>query len=152
MPRVHRHLIALAFLFIAALALSPAAQAADYVSIKGHAVNVRAQPSTRSSVEWELDNGYPLRVRQRKGQWLQVADHEATLGWVYAPLTRRTPHRIVTAARARLRAGPGTRHRILATLQGHEILRTLSTRGDWVQVQRQGGDRGWVARRLTWGW
>jgi len=150
--RLHRHLAQLAFLFIAALALPLAAQAAEYVSIRGNAIHVRAQPGTHSPIRWELDDGYPLRVLRKKGRWLKVADHEATLGWVYAPLTRRTPHRIVTVPTARLRAGPGTGHRILATMQHNEILRTLATRGKWAQVQREDGQRGWVARRLTWGW
>lgn len=153
--RVHRFLSVLLHLFLALMlgAATPlAAQAAEFVSIKGNAVNVRAQPSTRAPVQWELDQGYPLRVQQKKGRWLKVADFEATLGWVYAPLTEHTPHRIVTASRARLRAGPGTGQRILATLAGNEIVRTLTTRGGWVQVQRSNGQRGWVAKRLTWGW
>lgn len=152
MSRLHRHLAHLVFLFVAALALPLAAQAAGYVSIHGSAIHVRAQPGTHAPIQWELDDGYPLRVLHKKGRWLQVADYEATLGWVYAPLTRSTPHRIVTAPSARLRAGPGTGHRILATMQRNEIVRTLATRGGWVQVRRSGGQRGWVAARLTWGW
>lgn len=137
---------------VAALALPLAAQAADYVSVKGANVNVREQPSTRAPIQWELDRGYPLRVTQKKGQWLKVADYEATLGWIYAPLTSTSAHRIVTARSAHLRAGPGTGHRVLATMQRNEIVRTLATRGGWAQVQRHGGLRGWVASRLTWGW
>lgn len=152
MSRLLRHLVSLALLFIAALALPLAAQAAEYVSIHGNAVNVRAQPGTHAPIQWELDNGYPLRVLAKKGRWLKVADHEATLGWVYAPLTRHAPHRIITAPSARLRAGPATGQRILATMQRNEIVRTLTTRGGWVRVQRAGGQRGWVATRLTWGW
>ncbi len=128
------------------------AHAASYVSVKGATVNVRAQPTTRAAVQWQLDRGYPLRVLQKKGQWLQVADYEATLGWLFAPLTNTTPHRIVTAPKARLRAGPGTSHRILTTLQQGEILRTLETRNGWVLVRLANGTQGWMARSLTWGW
>lgn len=137
----------------AALALPVAVHAADYASVRGATVNVREQPGTSAPVLWKLDRGYPLKIKQKKGQWLKVADFEATLGWIYAPLTSTTPHRIVTAPRARLRAGPGTRHRILGTLAQNEILRTLATRGGWVQVRRgANGQKGWVAKRLTWGW
>lgn len=128
------------------------AHAARYVSVKGAIVNVRAQPTTQAAVQWQLDRGYPLRVLQKKGQWLQVADYEATLGWVFAPLTNTTPHRIVTAPKARLRAGPGTKHRTLTTLQQGEILRTLTTRNGWVLVRLADGAQGWMARSLTWGW
>ncbi len=138
---------------VATLCLLPIqAHAASYVSVKGATVNVRAQPSTRAAVQWQLDRGYPLRVLQKKGKWLQVADYEATLGWLFAPLTSTTPHRIVTAPKARLRAGPGTRHRILTTLQQGEILRTLETRKGWALVRIASGTQGWIARSLTWGW
>ncbi|MEB2347521.1 MAG: SH3 domain-containing protein [Comamonadaceae bacterium] len=152
MSRIFRFLAPAAVLLVAALILPLAAHAAGYVSVRGSTIHVRAQPGTHAPIRWELDRGYPLRVRQKRGQWLQVADREATLGWVYAPLTGKAPHRIVTAPRARLRAGPGTGQRILATLQRNEILRTLATRGAWAQVQRASGQRGWVATRLTWGW
>ena len=33
-----------------------------------------------------------------------------------------------------------------------EVLRTLERRSQWVKVQQDGGPRGWVARRLLWGW
>lgn len=151
--RLYRHITRLILFVATSMALPMAALAANYVSVQGSTVNVRAQPGTKAPVQWELDRGYPLRVTQKKGQWLQVADYEATLGWVYAPLTNKTPHRIVTAPSARLRAGPGTRHRILGTLEQNEILRTLQTRGAWVRVQRSAdGRKGWVAKRLTWGW
>lgn len=129
-----------------------AAHAQQYVSIKGSSVNVRETPSTRSATLWELSNGYPLRVTQRKGQWLKVRDHEEPLGWVYAPLTAKTPHMVVTARTANLRAGPGQRHKVVGKLEQHEVVRTLKKQGTWAHVQREGGQKGWVARSLAWGW
>lgn len=144
---------AAAALALAAPLLAPAtAGAREFVSIKSNAVNVRAQPTTRSDTRWELGRGYPLQVEQRRGQWLKVRDFEESLGWVFAPLTSKTPHRVVTAPSARLRAGPGTQHKIVGTLQQHEVVRSLGQSGAWAKVQRDGGQKGWVARRLTWGW
>jgi hypothetical protein len=31
-------------------------------------------------------------------------------------------------------------------------VRTLGNKGTWAQVQRKDGQRGWVAKNLTWGW
>lgn len=129
-----------------------AAHAQQYVSIKGSSVNVRETPSTRSDTLWELSNGYPLRVTQRKGKWLKVRDYEESLGWVYAPLTAKAPHMVVTARTANLRAGPGQRHKVVGKLQQHEVVRTLKKSGTWAHVQREGGQKGWVARSLAWGW
>lgn len=144
---------ALAAATLALPLLMPAGvQARDFVSIKGNAVNVREKPSTRSATLWELGRGYPLQVQQRKGRWLQVRDFEEPLGWVYAPLTSKTPHRVVTARVANLRAGPGQQHKTVGKLQQHEVVRSLGQSGSWARVQREDGQKGWVARRLTWGW
>jgi len=154
LPLPHRILSkALAAAALALLLLMPAGvQAREFVSIKGNAVNVREKPSTRSATLWELGRGYPLQVQQRKGRWLQVRDFEEPLGWVYAPLTSKTPHRVVTARVANLRAGPGQQHKTVGKLQQHEVVRSLGQSGSWARVQREDGQKGWVARRLTWGW
>jgi SH3-like domain-containing protein len=111
--------------------LAPAiAQAREFVSVKGASVN----------------------VRQQKGQWLRVKDNETTLGWVHAPLTGKTPHMVVTARTANLRAGPGQNHRVVGRLDELEVVRTLGKQGSWAHVQRDSGQKGWVARSLTWGW
>lgn len=143
---------AAALALAAPLAAPTAAQAAEFVSIKGNVVNVRAKPTTNSDTHWELANGYPLKVQGRSGKWLKVGDYEATLGWVFAPLTTKAPHRVVTARNANLREKPGTSHRIVGKLEQHEIVRTLGNQGTWARVQREGGQTGWVAKRLTWGW
>ncbi|WP_454723829.1 SH3 domain-containing protein [Delftia acidovorans] len=133
--------------------LAPAvAHAREFVSVKGTSVNVRQQPTTRSATLWELGKGYPLQVVQRKGQWLRVKDNESTLGWVHAPLTGKTPHMVVTGRTANLRAGPGQNHRVVGKLAEMEVVRTLRKQGSWAQVQRDNGQKGWVARSLTWGW
>lgn len=129
-----------------------AAQAQQYVSIQGSTVNVRATPSTRSATRWELSQGYPLQVLQRKGNWLRVRDHEEPLGWVYASRTSKTPHMVVTAPTANLRSGPGQQHRVVGKLDQHEIVRTLQKTGRWAHVQRDSGQKGWMARSLAWGW
>ena len=33
-----------------------------------------------------------------------------------------------------------------------EVVKTLKKSGTWAQVQREGGQKGWIARRLAWGW
>jgi uncharacterized protein YgiM (DUF1202 family) len=81
-----------------------------------------------------------------------VNDNETTLGWVHAPLTGKTPHMVVTARTANLRAGPGQNHRVVGRLDELEVVRTLGKQGSWAHVQRDSGQKGWVARSLTWGW
>ncbi len=141
------------FLFaLLMLLVVQAAQAREMVSIARPEVNLRAGPGTGHAIAWILGRGYPLAVIARKGQWLQVRDFEDDEGWVYRPLTDRTPHRVVKAKVANLRSAPGTRSRVVDKLEYGAVLRTLERRGDWVRVRGEDGRTGWVARRLTWGW
>jgi uncharacterized protein YgiM (DUF1202 family) len=91
-------------------------------------------------------------ARAIRCRWLRVKDNETTLGWVHAPLTGKTPHMVVTARTANLRAGPGQNHRVVGRLDELEVVRTLGKQGSWAHVQRDSGQKGWVARSLTWGW
>ena len=146
LPRILRTLAC------AAVMLPAAAQAADFVSITGNTVNVRKQPNTRSEVAWELSKGYPLQIEQRQGQWLKVRDFENDTGWIFRPLVGKKAHHVVKGSVVNLRSSPSTRSRIVGKATRGEVLRTLERRSQWVKVQQDGGPRGWVARRLLWGW
>jgi SH3-like domain-containing protein len=135
----------------AALA-STAVHAQQMVSIARDGVNMRAGAGTRHAVNWELAKGYPLRVTARQGQWLKVTDFENDTGWVYRPMTGRTPHHIVSARVANIRSAPSTRARIVGRAEHGEVLRTLAKREGWVKVQQDAGVSGWVSRPLLWGW
>ena len=150
--RLSLSLLAVGMAATALLSAPATAQAQNFVSIQGNKVKVREQPNTRSATLWELGSGYPLQVRQRKGNWLQVRDFESTLGWVHAPLTSKKAHLIVTAPKANMRTGPGTNHKKIGQLEQHEVVRTLKKSERWAHVQRESGQKGWVARSLTWGW
>ena len=134
------------------LALVAAPAAAEMVSIKGSVVNMRSGPGTNTEVLWELERGYPLQVLQRKGSWLQVKDFENDKGWVARTLTGKVPHHIVKASIANIRSGPGTGFRVVAKAERYDLLRTRGTKTGWVRVERDDGVKGWISKRLLWGW
>ena len=137
---------------LASLVFAPALQARDMVSVAKSEINMRTGASTQHSVVWALSQGYPLEVIARKGKWLKVRDFEKDSGWVYRPMVNKTPHVIVQSSVANVRSAPSTRGRILGKAPYGEVLRTLEHRNDWVKVQRDGGLKGWISRRLVWGW
>ena len=134
-----------------ALVQTPAL-AREMVSIKGNVVNMRSGPGTASQILWELERGYPLQVLKRKGDWLQVRDFENDQGWVARQLTGRTPHHIVKARIANIRSGPSTRFKIVGKSERYDLLRTRGSKTGWVKVQRDDGVKGWVSKKLLWGW
>ncbi|MBA3056471.1 MAG: SH3 domain-containing protein [Gammaproteobacteria bacterium] len=137
---------------LVSLGFAPALQARDMVSVARPEINMRTGASTRHSVVWALSKGYPLEVIARKGKWLKVRDFEKDSGWVSRPLVNKTPHVIVKSSISNVRSEPSTRGRILGKAPYGEVLRTLEHRDDWVKVQRDGGLKGWISRRLVWGW
>ena len=134
------------------LGFAPALQARDMVSVAKSEINMRTGASTRHSVVWALSKGYPLEVTARRGKWLKVRDFEKDTGWVYRPLVNKTPHVIVNAGIVNVPSAPSTRSRILGKAPYGEVLRTLEHRSNWVKVQRDSGLKGWISRRLVWGW
>ncbi len=142
------------FLSIAGLCLAFAAAPAlaEMVSIKGSVVNMRSGPGTNTEVLWELERGYPLQVLQRKGSWLQVKDFENDTGWVARALTGKTPHHIVKANIANIRSGPGTGYRIVGKAERYDLMRTRGAKSGWIRVEGRDGIKGWMSKRLLWGW
>jgi len=127
-------------------------QAREMVSIKGSIVNMRSGPSIKSDVQWELMKGYPLQVLKRRGRWLQVRDFEGDRGWVARSMTSKTPYHIVKSNIANIRQGPSTRHQITGKVERFDVLRTREKKAGWVRVERQDGLKGWISKKLLWGW
>ena len=128
------------------------AQAQEFLSIKGNTVNIRAKPTTKSEIAWELIKGYPVQVIAREGDWLKVKDFEGMLGWVHKPLTTDEPHFLVKANTVNLRSGPGTNHAVVTKLNKYDIVKTLEKQVDWAKVQTADDQEGWMSTSLGWGW
>jgi SH3-like domain-containing protein len=157
MIRMHPHTLRYALLnflvlITCSLGFLMPALAQSMVSVKGETVNLRAAPSTNAEITWQLKKGYPLKVVKRQGDWLQVKDFENDSGWIARNLTARTPHHVVKAKIVNLRNGPGEQHRVVARLTYGEVVRTLEHRNNWVRVEQPNGPRGWVSKKLLWGW
>jgi hypothetical protein len=99
-----------------------------------------------------LSRGFPLKVVGRRGDWLQVQDFENDKGWILRTLTSSTPYHIVKVKTANVRSQPTTSSRIVGKVSYGDALKTLERKSGWVKVQRDGGLRGWISRKLLWGW
>ena len=141
-----------ALLALALACAAGAGHAREMVSIGGSTVNMRDAPGQKSHVLFELGRGFPLQVTQRKGGWLKVKDFEGDEGWVARSLTARQPHHVVKSKVLNLRSGPGTQYKVLGKAHYGDLLKTLEKRTNWVKVQRDSGEKGWVSKALVWGW
>lgn len=56
------------------------------VIMAGKRANVRSGPGLEHEVLWEVEHGYPFKVLQRQGDWLQVTDGDEVEGWIFIEL------------------------------------------------------------------
>ena len=130
---------------------------AQMLSVKGNNVNLRSGPARSTSTHWEYDNGVPLQVLKKKGDWVQVADFEGDTGWIHKKLLCTAPHFIVTANKKdrtksiNIRQSPSTSALIVAQAQYGVVFETLTTKKGWTQVRHSNGVEGWVSTSLLWG-
>ncbi len=57
------------------------------VIVKGNkSVNMRAEPSTKSSVIAVVDRGVVMIKLESQGKWLKLKHSTGLIGWIYKPL------------------------------------------------------------------
>lgn len=137
--------------------IMPQLVSAEMLSIKGNNVNLRSGPARSTATHWEYDNGVPMQVVKKKGDWIQVTDFEGDTGWVHKKLLCESPHFIVTANKRNrsqsinIRQKPSTSAPIVAQAKYGVVFETLTTKDGWTQVRHSEGVEGWVSNSLIWG-
>ncbi len=140
-----------AAVLIFSLILTPSLLSAETVSVKKDNVNVRSGPGTDYPVAMELFKGYPLKVIEKKGDWLKIKDFEEDSGWIYSPLVAPGSTVIVNGKKSiNMRSQPDTTASIVATVDRGVVLTKLSSQGKWVKVRHSKGTTGWIYRPLLW--
>ncbi len=124
---------------------------AQTVSVKKDNVNVRSGPGTNFPVSMELFQGYPLKVTEKKGDWLKVSDFENDTGWIFSSLVKPGTTVIVNGKKSiNMRSKPNTTASIVATVDRGVVLTKVSTEGKWVKVRHSQGAIGWIYSPLLW--
>ena len=132
------------------LSLSVAGHAAEYVSVKNDAVNIRSGPSTKNNVIWQVFESFPLEVIKREGKWAKVVDFEGDEGWIYETLISSKKSVIVNVETANMRSGPSTQETITATVKKGVVFTPLEMKGDWMKVRYKNEITGWMHNSLLW--
>lgn len=135
--------------FILLLTLS--ASAADVISVAKDNVNLRRGPGTNTPILFELSEGYPLKVTDKKGSWLKAVDYENDSGWIESSLTRTGDTVIVKAKNSvNLRSEPNTKCSIIVVAYRGVVLKKTGMHGQWIHVSHSSGISGWIHRSLVW--
>lgn len=123
----------------------------ESVSVLKDGANVRTGPSKDDQVVMELFQGYPLKVEEKKGEWLKVSDFEKDSGWINKSLVGPGNTFIVNSQKSiNMRSEPKTSGAIVANIERGVVLTKISTQGDWVKVKHAKGTEGWIHKTLLW--
>ena len=124
--------------------------AAEYVSVKKDAVNIRSRPSTTSKVIWQVFESFPLQVIKREGKWANVVDFEGDKGWIYETLITNKKTVIVNVETANLRSSSSKDDPIVATVKKGVVFEPLEMNGDWIKIRYKNEITGWMHNSLLW--
>ena len=142
---------------IATTALSCAAfllstQAAAWC-VKVPEANLRQGPGTQFEKSWEVFKYMPFQKIGQKGSWYKVKDVDGDEHWVYRNLVTSTMRcAVVKTDTANVRTGPGTNHEEspLSPVEHYYSFKVIKVQGDWVKVQDEVFNEGWVYKNLLW--
>ena len=137
-------------LLCAALFTSATASAA---CIKVPEANLRQGPSTDNEKTWEVFQYMPLKKIGQKGGWSHVKDVDGDEHWVYSKLLSNSMRcAVVKVDEANVRSGPGTNYEKspLSPVEQYYSFKVIKTQGNWVKVEDEVFNEGWVYKPLLW--
>ena len=139
-----------AALLLAATASLPAA-ALDYRAASGPAILYDA-PSSKGKRVFVVSAGTPLEVVVTLEKWVKVRDREGHLAWIERSALSDGQTVMVTAERATVRQQPAEdAPGAFEALRGVILAVSGPTRGAWLPVRHEDGERGFVRRVDVWG-
>ncbi len=126
---------------------------ADALCVTVSEANLRSGPGTNYDKTWEVYKYMPLRKVGQKGDWYKVKDVDGDSHWIYKKLVSASVHcAVVRKSTANVRTGPGTNYRKVgwSPVEHYYSFRRIGIKGDWIKVEDEVGDTGWVAKSLLW--
>jgi SH3-like domain-containing protein len=115
--------------------------------------NLRSGPGTQHEKSWEVFKYMPLKVISQKGDWSHVSDVDGDTHWIYRKLlTEGFTCAVVKGNKVNVRSGPGIQHAVapLGQVDKYYAFKVLSNKGDWLEVEDEMKNRGWISESLVW--
>ncbi|HAA04370.1 MAG TPA: peptide-binding protein [Syntrophobacteraceae bacterium] len=122
-------------------------------SIGKERVNVHSGPSLDTQVMFQASLGYPVEIKEKKGDWVLIRDWEGDSGWVFEPMISDIRTAVVRSEGANVRSAPGTESEVKIKVHKGEIFKILDRKNDWVKIgyYLDGGEVGWIRKDLIFG-
>ncbi len=141
------------FLVSLAVLVSLPVSTAMALCVDADTANLRSGPGTKYEKTWQVFKYMPLKKISKKGDWYKVKDLDGDTHWIYGRLvTSKYRCAVVKARKANIRKGPGKKYRRteISPAIKYDSFKVLKTKGKWVKVIDEFGEKGWIFRKLLW--
>jgi len=123
---------------------------AERLAVSSPTANIRSGPGTNYDILWKVEKYHPLFILKKNNGWYHFRDFEEDEGWIHESLVNKTPTVITKSETANIRSGPGTKNKILFTVDMGIPFKVLKRKGKWIRIEHADGDKGWIHKSLVW--
>ncbi len=123
---------------------------AERLAVSSDTANIRSGPGTNHDILWKVEKFYPVLILKKTNVWYHFRDFEEDEGWIHESLVNKTPTVITKSDTANIRSGPGTKNKILFSVDKGIPFKILKKKGKWIRIQHADGDKGWIHKSLVW--
>ncbi len=132
------------------ITLSSGVAMAERLAVSASVANIRSGPGTEYDVIWQVGKYHPIQVIKKSGTWYRFNDFEQDEGWIHKSLVSKIRTVITKKKKSNIRSGPGTRHKIVFTVEKGIPFRVIKRKGSWIFIEHADGDKGWIYEALVW--
>jgi len=123
---------------------------AERLAVSASVANIRSGPGTEYDTIWQVGKYHPIRIIKKSGAWYRFRDFEQDEGWIHKSLVSKIRTVITKKKKSNIRSGPGTRHKIVFTVEKGIPFRVIKRKGSWIFIEHADGDKGWIYEALVW--
>ncbi len=132
------------------IALSSNVAMAERLAVSASVANIRSGPGTEYDIIWQVGKYHPIQTFKKSGAWYRFRDFEQDEGWIHKSLVSKIRTVITKKKKSNIRSGPGTRHKIVFTVEKGIPFRVIKRKGSWIFIEHADDDKGWIYETLVW--
>ena len=138
------------FLLVLLILCHAGSAMAERLTVIKPVANIRSGPGTNFDILWKVEKYYPIYVIEKKGPWYHFKDFEDDKGWLHKSLVKKVDAVITKKDLCNIRSGPGTKNKILFTVEKGIPFKVNKRQGRWLHIEHADQDKGWIHDSLVW--
>ena len=116
-------------------------------------IELRASPSKRSAVTWQVRKYFPVKKISETNYWMHVVDFEGDKHWVQKAYVTKKYHCVIVAtSECRIKREPSDESEVKykESALKYETFKFIKAKKGWIQIKDVYGDGGWLPYKDVW--